>query len=387
MSLMDKYLSLVSSPKVERLRLSQLVEREDFQIRDGELDAEHVKTISDAYRAGEPVDRPRVFRINGVCLLTRGYHRKEAAELAGVSELECEVIDCADVRLAEVDALQGNNHRGKSMSREEKKRAVCRLYDLEVIPRNSTGAAFGRMVGLCGQTVEKYLLEHDPARGEQAVRVGRDEKERPVSKLRTAKKAGKKDATPAPPATLFDTPEPPETQVEPPPPKVEVKAEKKAEKKGEDGEYDGPLVGYGYCLPDERWMPHTKDAEELTAFLLAAKQELEAVRRKLRDKFSGRYEVMAERIGWSSAQVKKGQFQTDLDALVTTLAENVPDHLCPACVGTGRDESGEVCRHCDGFGYIDQTTADGLAGLWKKSERRYEKMAKAAALNSAEAGL
>ncbi len=380
MSLMDKYLAAVSDACTETLRLSQLVLKAAYQIRDGDLDAEHVKTIADSYRAGEPVDRPRVFRVNGVCLLTRGYHRKEAAKLAGLTELECEVIDCADLRLAEIDALQGNNHRAKSMSREEKKKAVCRLYDLEVIPRDSAGTVFGRLVGLSGQTVDKYLDEHDPARGEQAVRVGLDGRGRKTPSAQKDKKAGKTDA---PPPALLDTPEPADTPVR----ETKAKVEPKAERKGVDSGYDGPLVGYGYCLPDERWMPHVDEAEELSAFLLAAKAKLEAVRRELREKFDGRYEVVAGRIGWSSAQVKKGQFQADLDALVNTLTENVPDHLCPACVGTGRDESGEVCRHCDGFGFLDSTSASGLAGLWKKSERRYERMAKAAALNSAEASL
>jgi hypothetical protein len=94
----------------------------------GLLDA-HVADIAEAIKAHRPIERVRVFYVDGEFVLTEGFHRVAAHKLAGVDKVLAVVIDGTWLDAA-VDASQGNkNHLGLKRTQADRRRACQRLIE------------------------------------------------------------------------------------------------------------------------------------------------------------------------------------------------------------------------------------------------------------------
>lgn len=96
-----------------------------FNVRD--LDPEHVESIRQGYDAGQPIPPITVKTTPQGFKVIDGHHRYSAAELAGVTRLECKEFLGSD---ADVVALMITSSQGKNLSPIERGRAYQRLITM-----------------------------------------------------------------------------------------------------------------------------------------------------------------------------------------------------------------------------------------------------------------
>jgi hypothetical protein len=108
------------------LNIESIVIDKAFQSRHRGLDMHHLADMIAAYEGkdAEFIECPRVFEITGKgYILTRGFHRIEAAMRTGKKTIECEVKD-GFVADAIMDAVAGNIGHGLRRTNEDKRRCV-----------------------------------------------------------------------------------------------------------------------------------------------------------------------------------------------------------------------------------------------------------------------
>ena len=115
------------------------------------------------------------------------------------------------------------------------------------------------------------------------------------------------------------------------------------------------------------FMPNAREAEALAEQMRGWKARLVALRTDIRKAFPDRNAVMSKR-------VDAGATDAALTELIETIDKNIPEHVCPACCGTGTDEAGQTDKYCDGYGVIDRHHHGGLKARWKQSLTRYSKL-------------
>ena len=94
-----------------------------LQLRDG-LDEATVERYMEWFRAGRS---KAVILQRGTNRLIEGFHRYEAARRLGVREIWAEAKDVPDHRLL-AEAFRLNRDHGLLLSRQERDRAIARLY-------------------------------------------------------------------------------------------------------------------------------------------------------------------------------------------------------------------------------------------------------------------
>ncbi|QQC63864.1 ParB/RepB/Spo0J family partition protein [Paraburkholderia ginsengisoli] len=141
------------------LKLCEITEDCEVQIRT-QLDEEKVREYAEAMTAGEKFPRPVVFFDRLTYWLASGYHRVEAARVAGLSEIECDVRD-GQKRDAALFALSDNKH-GVHLTRVEKRRAVERIMGDGEWTR-MTDLAIARHIGVSREFVNRVRNSYAPA--------------------------------------------------------------------------------------------------------------------------------------------------------------------------------------------------------------------------------
>ena len=96
-----------------------------FNIRD--LDPEHVEAIRQGYDAGQPIPPITVKTTPQGFKVLDGHHRYSAAQLAGVTRIECKEFAGTD---ADIVALMVTSSQGKNLSPIERGRAYQRLINM-----------------------------------------------------------------------------------------------------------------------------------------------------------------------------------------------------------------------------------------------------------------
>lgn len=101
-------------------------------------------------------------RADGSMVLTRGFHRVEAARVASLAELPCEVYEGQDGHAALLDALSGNRH-GKHLTIADKRRSLALYHD--ALPSEQWGSTreVARLIGCSHELVATWRRERDRA--------------------------------------------------------------------------------------------------------------------------------------------------------------------------------------------------------------------------------
>lgn len=116
----------MSEPKLKTLKLKNVTADAGVQPRDG-LHGGTVKEYAGAMKAGAVFPPCRVFRsVGGTLWLSRGFHRFAAAEKAGLTELEFEVL-AGERSDALLDAAKDNATHGRPRTNKDKLRSVMLL--------------------------------------------------------------------------------------------------------------------------------------------------------------------------------------------------------------------------------------------------------------------
>ncbi|MFW5698964.1 MAG: hypothetical protein ACOCYN_03840, partial [Planctomycetota bacterium] len=99
---------------------------------------------------------------DGNLVLTRGFHRVEAARVASLAELPCEVYEGQDGHAALLDALSGNRH-GKHLTIADKRRSLALYHD--ALPSEQWGSTreVARLIGCSHELVATWRRERDRA--------------------------------------------------------------------------------------------------------------------------------------------------------------------------------------------------------------------------------
>lgn len=121
---------------------------------------------------------------------------------------------------------------------------------------------------------------------------------------------------------------------------------------------------------DPRFMPNAAEASAFADQFRNWVARLRAVRTELRKALPDRNHAIANRID-------AGGFDAALGDLVETLDKNVPECVCPVCVGTGTADE-RRCQFCDGYGIVDRHHHAGLKAKWKHTRARLEQLKEAA---------
>ena len=360
------------------LALSQIQTRGPLQHRSTGLHESHVEQIESAYRKWLsdrqadpdlpcPVERPRVFKLGELYVLTRGHHRVAAAKACDIERMEFEVYVGFTEGEARKDAASSHFvHKGMPLvKKEDRMAAFLDWYDEEERFHQMSDQAIADEICVSRTTVSRWLKEHDKGRANQTERVGKDGVVRKVD-VSERPKADKPDTT------LFDGGETPPAQ--------------SAGQGGGTGEAPSPektpakaRAGDEYP-PDPRFMPNAEEAEKICTTFASVKATLEGVRKRMRELLPDKSHPVATQM-----IDLHGQFSADLNALIETLGRNKPEAVCPLCVGTTLRENGDPCQTCNRYGLMGQTDADGNKSMWKRTGARYDKLVKFADVSEVEA--
>lgn len=107
--------------KEETLALDAITLREDFQLRAGGIDRQHVRKLLGMLQAGKPLPPVKVARIGKALYLVDGFHRYFAHEDYGVSGIEASVARMS-LEEARGEAMIANTTHGKALGRADKRK-------------------------------------------------------------------------------------------------------------------------------------------------------------------------------------------------------------------------------------------------------------------------
>jgi hypothetical protein len=107
--------------KEETLALEAITLRQDFQLRAGGIDRQHVRKLLAMLQAGKPLPPVKVARIGKALYLVDGFHRYFAHEDYGVSGIEASVARMS-LEEARGEAMVANTTHGKALGRADKRK-------------------------------------------------------------------------------------------------------------------------------------------------------------------------------------------------------------------------------------------------------------------------
>jgi hypothetical protein len=110
--------------------MAEIVLDKRLKARHGGLCQEHVGDLADAYKRGDPIEAPVVWRIKGLSFfyLTRGWHRHAALKKIERKEVEC-VLKDGSFEDALLDAVGDNQAHGLRRTNKDKRQCVRVLLD------------------------------------------------------------------------------------------------------------------------------------------------------------------------------------------------------------------------------------------------------------------
>jgi hypothetical protein len=109
----------------KRISMAELVLSKRLKARAGGLCKEHVDDLAEAYKRGDEIEAPVVWRCKGIVgfYLTRGWHRVAALKKIGRKEVEC-VLKDGTWEEALLDAIGDNHTHGLRFNNKDKRHAV-----------------------------------------------------------------------------------------------------------------------------------------------------------------------------------------------------------------------------------------------------------------------
>jgi hypothetical protein len=369
-------MSVEVKPVIMRLKLKHITVDPGLQARAAGLDSPTVDEYAADMSEGKEFPPGRVFRdpAMGTQWLSRGFHRHAAGLRAGLRALEFEVFQGTRDD-AVLDAAGSNATHGLRRSADDKRRAVGMV--LGVHPDWSDRRIADHVV--VSHDLVAAVRRSMPTGGDSAtsLRVGRDEKSYKVS-TQTVIETSTSDLTAASAATSATVGNDCQDAA---PTAVSGSRDSAGEVTGDCGfpQSDPEGTPDPFAVPgkvadpldpplDPRFMPFAADSVAVAEQFRNWRARLIGVRGELRRLFSDSSVVMAERIN-------SGRLDAMLGEIAETFDKNVPEHVCPACCGTG---DGGACKFCSGYGIVDKSFHAGMKGTWKKTRARYEALAAAA---------
>jgi hypothetical protein len=105
----------------ETLALEAVILRDDFQLRSGGIDSQHVRKLLGMLKAGKTLPPVKVARIGKALYLVDGFHRYFAHEDYGVSGIAATVARMS-LEEAREEAMIANTTHGKALGRADKRK-------------------------------------------------------------------------------------------------------------------------------------------------------------------------------------------------------------------------------------------------------------------------
>lgn len=160
--------------QVTEIPISEIERNQDLMMRD-KLDKALVAQYSENIEvilAAAPVE---IYRVDGKCILTDGFHRVAAASQSNLDSISA-IVHKGSFSDAYAAACVANLRHGKALTRKERKKAICEYIKLKA--RMSDRVIAGA-IGVGKTTILRYRRELE-ANGEiepQAIREGQDGRE------------------------------------------------------------------------------------------------------------------------------------------------------------------------------------------------------------------
>ncbi len=308
--------------------------------------------------------------------LVSGFHRFDAYDKAGVESFEVEVREGTFAEAWLAGWLSNDKHGLKHTNADKRKAAETALK----MWREDSAAVIAERIAVSDEFVRKVRKEL-VATGqleETETTRARDGKSYPATVTQPKKPDvqgptvgpcdAENDEIPEETASLpfgDSEPEPDEPDADPEQPAPVEPPKKPAPAPVLDADEDPHNPA-----PDPRFMPNAMEAATFAAQFANWIPRLRAVHTEIKKALPDRNHVLAKRIDAVG-------FLATLKELIDTLDGNVPDRVCPVCVGTGT-EDGKTCKFCDGYGIVDKGHHSGLKAKWKHTRTRLTELRGAA---------
>jgi hypothetical protein len=164
-----------------KIEIELLRGRFETQCREA-IDSQAVEEYAEAMRGGEVFPPVEVFQDGAAYLLGDGFHRVEAAYLAGFTEIEANVRQGGMIEAIRY-ALNANSRHGIRRTHADIARAVRIAYDNRIalgLGEVPSANSVAKMVGVHNETAKAHLTESVRSWAESTHRTGADGKTYPV---------------------------------------------------------------------------------------------------------------------------------------------------------------------------------------------------------------
>jgi hypothetical protein len=324
------------------LTIDSIVIDKDFQSRHRGLDKSHLADMIAAYEGkdAELIECPRVFEITGKGnVLTRGFHRIEAAMRIGKKTIECEVRH-GYVADAILDAVAGNIGHGLRRTNEDKRRCVEMVLSVhEDWSSRRIAEAAGVHQDLVAKVREAQVSDSDTSK-ENASRKSKKRKGRD-GKSYSSNGAGKKDHSEPGASDPSGGPKDAYKHMDDDVP--DIKGVYRPLFMRNNNNHEVAIDYHGNSIPD--LIGDIFADYRLRAAIVEAQDVVESfdvLLKSLNKVFRSNHFPWAD-----EPKVEKlaNQARDTLIAITETLVDGTPQICCPKC-------SGARCKFCIGSGYL-----------------------------------
>lgn len=320
--------------------ISDIVIDESCQPRVDGLDDSHLAELVEAIDNECEIPPLVVWNINGKHKLSSGFHRYAAYKECGHAVVPCEVKEGTETDWR-IDALVSNVHHGLKLKPVDKQFAAREM--IRLLP-DLSNREVARRLNIDERTVRNAKKQDEPlSPPKPSSNVPKDE----VRTIRTEQEN-----------TIDDEHVEDSDEVERESAPSRHASESKPTVLPRLPKSDEPQL-------DSAYMPNANEAKTLAdcmdSWELILRKTLQVMRETIPDghTIDNRIEL-------------HGTITNDLRGIIETLKANKPTMPCPHCCGTGKTEDGDVCKHCGGYGIIDEKTFNDRKEQVKKSAKRWD---------------
>lgn len=352
------------------LALIHIVVDPSIQPRE-QLNEEHILDLMNAYELQKDIHKPTVYKIDGKFKLCKGFHRLTSMKRLKCASAEFIVKEGTEEQCA-IESLCSNQTHGLKRSKIDKRRCVGQLLKLKPEwsdPKLADAAGVGS--DLVAEL--RKGLEECAAIPKVEEREGRDGKLRKsvqtkIPNVRLADVGSERDKTPAPKPVSHIVP--PEEDDDDPlgaflgDPEVwetaPLPVDEPTPQVARQADAAEPQI-------DSRFMRNAEDAKRIADGMRDLKKRIEIVASDLQKLFGDEQHVVANRADLPDMLSK-------LKSVSETLGAQLPECVCPRCVGTTTLPGGDPCPVCDHYGLVDRNHYENNKSAWKKTYGRYAQL-------------
>lgn len=323
----------------EMLPISDIVIDESCQPRVDGLDDKHIAELVDAIENECEIPHLVVWNINGKYKLSSGFHRYAAYKKCGHAVVPCEIKQGTETDWR-IDALVSNVNHGLKLKPADKKFAASEM--MRLLP-DLPNREVARRLNISEKTVRNAKKQDEP------LSPPKPSTKAPTNEVRTVRT--EQDDT------IDDDIEDVEYVEREPAPARQTSEPKPTVLPRLPQTYEPQL--------DPAYMPNADDARTITDIMGVWESELKHILDDMRVMIPDGHTI-------DNRIELRGTITNDLRGIIETLKTNKPTKPCPHCCGTGETEDGDDCKHCGGYGIIDEKTFNDRKEQVKKSAKRWD---------------